>query len=174
MKIDRHRRRLLQTIRTIGAAARAELDEHHEHLGVKPHLGRACAFASVLYARSHALFMQRQRARAKKYHESPLFPFYRTPVIGCGWFATTKDGASQHCWVEIGNVIVDLTATQFGRFPHVRICPRTNRRYVSLVCAGREADALVNHFEPSPRRRRRLLDSMVYRVIKQAESELGR
>lgn len=171
MKINRGQRRFVHALRTLGAAARTELDDHHEHLDVKPSLQGACAFASVMFAKSFTLYMQRHRKRVSDLGR--MVHFYRAPLVVCGWFMTSNAVSIQHCWVEIGDIIVDLTATQFGRFPRTRICPRTNFRYASLIAAGRGAESLAKIFEPSPHKRRRLLESMVQRVVARTESELG-
>lgn len=50
-------------------------------------------------------------------------------VFVCG----THDDAN-HCWVECGGMIVDITATQFGRFAHVRIVRIDHPSYLAKFC----------------------------------------
>lgn len=169
MKIPRRHRgfiRTLRTLRTLSTAARTELHAHHERLGVEPDLGGACAFASVLFLRSFALYRRRNRERRD-------LPPIR-PLLVCGWFRDSARSSTQHCWVEIGDIIVDLTATQFGQFPRARLCPRTNIRYSALIATGSDAERLAGYFDPSPRRRKCLLASMVLRTVDAAEKELVR
>lgn len=42
-----------------------------------------------------------------------------SPILAC-W--VSKFGG--HAWVELGNIVIDVTATQFGRYPAVHIVGR--------------------------------------------------
>ena len=40
-----------------------------------------------------------------------------------------SEADENHCWVVVGNNIIDVTATQFGDFPPVYVVPRNSWRY---------------------------------------------
>ena len=43
-----------------------------------------------------------------------------------------KDNWTQHCWVQLGDAIVDITATQFGELPEVLVCSLHDGHYYNL------------------------------------------
>lgn len=163
MKIRGRHRRTMHVIRTLARSVRAQLDAHHQALGVEADLGGACAFGTVLFGRTFELYL---RARDR------TDPFVSRPVVVFGWFQCSPRTFVQHCWAEVMDVIVDVTATQFGAFPRARICPRTNARYAMMIASGRDALQQVQHFPLSPRRRRRRLELMSRAAFVAAAKEL--
>lgn len=60
---------------------------------------------------------------------------YRAQLVYDG----DEDGA--HCWVELGDEVIDVTATQFGDFPEVYVVHKSEYPlgYERYRCQGRKA-----------------------------------
>lgn len=73
-------------------------------------LGCMCAVASFVLARA----LRRNRIKCN---------------IVSGEFYDNGWPAGNHCWVEVRNKIVDITATQFGDFPPVYVTSKKDEQY---------------------------------------------
>lgn len=67
-----------------------------------------------------------------------------TFVMGEMWSGPKGRSYGEHCWVQVGDTIVDLTARQFSpRLPPILVAPRTDPRYRPYK-KGRAAVVEVN------------------------------